>query len=1022
MRLDDLLRVMREEFAQAADDIDSRLLAWCSEGAAGAPHCAGAIAQELDRIAQTARIISLQGLGDALEQVRDHTQALACFDEDNMGVGLSWLMGWRAPFEASFAAPGQADSAQAVLAFLAQSPLYAGASPQDLATDPQLQNLRLLLVAPAQMPQAAIEEGLALPDATDDDVSLDVPADIDRDLFDTFLADAPGQVARLAQAVALLVRGQLPPAQVQEAQRVAHTFKGSGNIIGVRGVGRLAHRIEDLIEFAAELAVQHPGPLPAPLAHDLEQATATLDQMLFALRGEEAPPTDARQRLQALLDWVNAIRADTWQALAQARSAAVVTIAAMPAVHMPTVEAVAVETAVPAVLAAPTVAPTAAPAVVPTPPRRAATPAPAPAAAAEAQVQLRVDVSQLDRLVRRAGQDLVRGGRLAEHLHAIDERLTALDNTHRALHKRLAELQVALERQGVSLNEKSVTAAAQGGGFDPLEMDRYNHLHALSRFVAEGVADSAEVASAARLETTLAVAAAREHGVSLKDQHHGLIATRMVPFQRAVARLRRTVTQTAGLLGRQVRLDVTGDHVQLDSDVLERLTEPLLHLLRNAVDHGIEPPHERLAAGKAAEGCIRLLIKRDGHTVQVQCHDDGRGINLQAVRSKAEQLGLLSAADAASGVLDAAAVARLILLPGFSTRSEVTETSGRGVGLDVVAERVRAMKGHVDIQTANLLTLGTSSGATHEAGTTITLRVPATTGTVHALVVEAGGSLFALATDSVVAAVAPGDGSLGQGVDAGHFTHNNQRYAHARLAQWVGLNIGLNMGLDSQQDEAMHTADDDLRPTVLVRGAGRTVALAVDRVVDTRELVLQDTGLLLRRARGVAGGAFRSNGQVLFVLDPDALDAASSRPVAAHAAARLRQVAQAKRQRVLVVDDAISVRKALVQLLQDAGFEAVGARDGFDALGCVDSSQNNAQKQGFDLVVTDLEMPNLNGLDFTRLLRQNPAYGKVPVVMITSRSTQKHREAAELAGVSLYLTKPYTDEALLAQVRGLLAA
>jgi chemosensory pili system protein ChpA (sensor histidine kinase/response regulator) len=343
-----------------------------------------------------------------------------------------------------------------------------------------------------------------------------------------------------------------------------------------------------------------------------------------------------------------------------------------------------------------------------------------------------------------------------------------------------------------------------------------------------------------------------------------------------------------------------------------------------------------------------------------------------------------------------------------------------------VAERVRAMKGHVDIQTANLSNLGISSGATIEAGTTITLRVPATTGTVHALVVEAGGSLFALATDSVVAAVAPGDGSLGQGVDAGHFMHNNQRYAHARLAQWVGLGSGLGFGLGSEQEAPTQTADDDLRPTVLVRGAGRTVALAVDRVVDTRELVLQDTGLLLRRARGVAGGAFRSNGQVLFVLDPDALDAATSRPEFAHlsanAAARLRQVAQAKRQRVLVVDDAISVRKALVQLLQDAGFEAVGARDGFDALGCVDSAQNSAQKQGFNLVVTDLEMPNLNGLDFTRLLRQNPAYGQVPVVMITSRSTQKHREAAELAGVSLYLTKPYTDEALLAQVRGLLAA
>jgi chemotaxis protein histidine kinase CheA/ActR/RegA family two-component response regulator len=1001
MRLDDLLRVMREEFAQAADDIDTRVLTWCGEGAASAEATATAVAQELDRIAQTARIISLEGLGVALEQLRDNTLAIAMLPEADMGVGLTWLINWRAPFDACFAQPGEGAVAEDLLAYLAQGPLATPSAtpsptPSDTPNDSDLTaQLRQLLVAPAVLPADALEDNLSLPPATQDDVALDVPTDVDRDLYDTFLADAPSQVARLADAVALLVRGQLPLPRIQEAQRVAHTFKGSGNIVGVRGVGRLAHRIEDLIEFAAQLG----GPLPQAMAHDLEQAVATLDQMLFALRGEEAEPTDSLQRLQALLDWVNAIREERWMGLAAERSAEA-EAHSDAFVDSTNLDISLTDDDVIVAVAAPVAPPVSPPVSLPPPtvlvlPTRSAPAAPSgpsetPAAAAppEAQVQQRVDVSQLDRLVRRAGQDLVRGGRLSEHLKSLDERLRALDQTQRALQQRLAELQVAIDRQGVTLTEK---AQADGGGFDPLEMDRYNQLHTLSRFVAELVADENEITGAARAEATLAAASVREHGQSLKEQHRELIHTRMVPFQRAVARLRRTVTQTAGLLSRKVRLAVEGDAVQLDSDVLDRLTEPLLHLLRNAVDHGIESPAERQRAGKNTEGTITLQVKRDGHSVQVLCSDDGQGINLQAVHHKARELGLI-AADAATADTSPEALARLILLPGFSTRSQVTETSGRGVGMDVVAERVRSMKGHVDISTQAGL------------GTAISLRVPATTGAVHALLVEAGGALFALATDSVVSAIAAGDGTFAPGdgsVNGGQYHHGVSHYHHAHLAHWVGL----------PDTEA---ADNTKRPVVLVRGAGRTVAISVDRVVDTRELVLQDTGALLRRARGVAGGAFRTDGQVLFVLDTEHLDSHAGRNVSAAAAAQLRQRAQVKRQRVLVVDDAISVRKALQQLLQDAGFDTAGARDGFDAL-------QRLEKGSADIVITDLEMPNLNGLDLTRLLREQAAHATTPIVMITSRSTQKHREAAEAAGVNLYLTKPYTDADLLAQVRSLLA-
>lgn len=924
MRLDDLLQVMRDEFALAATDIDDAVMAWLGEGPAGADMQASAMATLMDRLATTSRLISLEGLAVALEQLRDTTLALAMLDEDGMGQGLGWLGGWRTPFEAAFAAPGGAEAADALLAYLGQGPL---APP--IGT---LAELRLLLVvAPVLPSDAALDAPLAL--ASDEDVSLAVPEGTDHDLFESFLADAPAQLARLSDAVRQLVREGLGAAQIAEAQRVAHTFKGSGNIIGITGVGRLAHRIEDLIEFAASQG----GRLPSAMGKDLEQATATLDQMVYALRGEECAPTQARAHLQRLLDWVQKIGDGTWSdGLAQAD--------ASPPAALPDEPVTAAEMAT----------------------------------ADSAETQLRVSVTRLDRLLRRAGQGVVQGGLMGEQVRRLQERLHAMQAVHTALQGRLAELHMALERQGVTLQEKSAEA---GANFDPLELDRYNHVQTLSRFVAELVSDQADSAQAAQQEAQRAALTLREHQLALKEQHRELLGARLVPFRHIVSRLRRTVSQTAASLQRTVRLEVLGDNAQLDSDVLERLTEPLLHLLRNAVDHGIEPAEERALYGKPEEGVIELSVKRDGQTVQVHCRDDGRGIDLAAVHARALELGLLSAEEEPSEQ----AVARLILLPGFSTRAQVTEVSGRGVGLDVVAERVRAMKGHVDISSQTL------------QGTTISLRLPATTGALHALVVDAGGERVALPTEAVVMALAAGQGShIGQ-----RFHHGARDYRVANLAHWLGL------------PDASTCGNDDERPMVIVRGASEEVALRVDQVVDARELILQDVGGLLRRSRGVAGGALRSDGRVLFVLDLERLDAGAAQALPQAAAAALRQRAQARRQRVMVVDDAISVRKAVSQLMGDAGYEVFTARDGFDAL-------QQLQSTAVDVVLTDLEMPQLNGLDLTRQLRQATATQALPIVMITSRSTDKHRQAAQEAGVSHYLTKPYADADLLGLVRKLM--
>ena len=951
MQIDDLMQVMRGEFASAAADVDEALMGWLGDEPAQAAVHAEPIVALLDRLAQTSRMICLDGLATVLEQLRDSAGLLAMVDEDTMGQGLGWLLGWRSALEPCFERPGDADAARQLVE-------YMQAGPMALPPDACEELAALLLLAPA-LPAGGEDAAALLPPATEDDVSLEVPADVDHGLLETLLNEAPDQLALLGDSVRALVRGKLSVEQLVEAQRVAHTFKGSGNIIGIRGVARMAHRIEDLLD----VALTHGGSLPVAVGQAVDQAVATLDQMVFALRGEEAAPLDARAHMQALLDWINALRDGSWeertnadpvaQAIAPMGMAVGDTAAAVPrqAVQAPTREA--------------------------------------DGAAGEAQ--LRVGVSHLERLVRRAGQTLVQGGRMNEQVRVLEDRLAAIETNNQLLRARLRELETALERQGVSLQER---VQEVGGAFDPLEMDRYNELHALSRFVTELVADELELTRAARNDAREAQGMLREHGLALKEQHRELLGARLVPFRHIVARLRRNVSQTAAATGKRARLEVTGELVQLDADVLDRLTEPLLHLLRNAVDHGIEPPEERTLYGKPEEGVVHLTCSRDGQTVRIDCQDDGRGLDLGAIHAKAIGLGLVDAAVEP----DPQMLMRTILLPGFSTREHVTEVSGRGVGMDVVAERVRAMKGHVDIHSAPL------------DGTLFTLKVPATTGAVHALVVRVAGEEVALPTEAVLMALAADQGER----VAGRLRHMAHDVPCADLASWLGLARPADAQSVALADghAVAHAA---ARPVVLITVRGEVMALEVDAVLDARDLILQDVGPLLRRLPGVGGGALRPDGQVLFVLDVERIGLARGAQIERDVAMQLRRRSQVQRKRALVVDDSLSVRKALGQLLGDAGYEVDVARDGFEALDAIGAAAH-------DIVLTDLEMPNLNGLDLTRRLRQDAATRSVPVILITSRSSDKHREAAAEAGVSHYLTKPYTDADLLGRVRALVEA
>ena len=964
MRLNDFLDVLRAEFGQAADDIDAALMAWMDSDPAEAGASADSLAGTLGRLATVARMVGLEGQALALEQLAATAQLTVFGDTAGLADTLGWLMGWRLALGPAFDQPGDAQAAGGVLDYFRQAP-------EPLA-EPLLAELGELLCRPPAVPQEdESARAASFPEPEVADVSLRVPADADPALVEAFLDQAPDQLRVLGDAVGALAEGGCPTDRLAEAQRVAHTFKGSGNIIGIRGIGRLAHRLEDVLDFAQSRG----GVLPPALAQDLLEAAGSLEQMIYALRGEEPEPPQALSHLRRLTDWARSIDNGTWELagasftdLPRAQDGAVPAGAAPDAAvsHDAGLVADLSGTVLPPVVAGAEPVETVAPAGPPGTATPGADPVP----------QQRVDAARLDSLTRRAGQQLVQNGRLADRLQRLDQRLSALLLAQQGLDTRLAELQAQIDRQGVNLHSR---AQAAGQSFDALEMDRYNELHSLARLAAEMAADTLDLSRAARGDTREMANLLIEQEQGLKLQHAQLQDTRLVPFRQIAPRLQRNVTQTAAATGKRVRLDIEGEATMMDASVLEQLTEPLLHLLRNAVDHGIETAEVRERIGKPPQGTVTLQVQRIGHQLRVECRDDGRGLDLLAIHDKAIGLGLMDG----SRIPDPQEVARLILLPGFSTRETVGDISGRGLGMDVVAQRVRAMKGRLDIHSEPF------------EGTRFTLELAGTTGIAHVLVVRAGGAVFALPSTAVVVAWP----AVAVRREGERIVTDHGRWPARSLARAVGR-------IDGDAPPAG-------RPVVVVRSGRQELAFEVDAVIETRELVLQDVGRLLRETRGVAGGAIRANGQVVVLLEPDALDDPQA-PIDPSAARALRERAHSRPRRALVVDDSHTVRRLLMQLLSDAGWEVRGARDGFDALA-------QLAQQPVDIVLTDLEMPQLNGLELTRHLKARPQGAQTPVLMITSRDTEKHRRSAAQAGVDHYLTKPYTDDDLLATVRALTA-
>jgi chemosensory pili system protein ChpA (sensor histidine kinase/response regulator) len=914
MRGQDLLTALADELLGLAPELTAAYDSGSSGDPAAVEHASHSYITSVTRLSEAAGYMGLGGVQRIAACVLSNLEHLNADDQDARVLVRPFFTDWAQLLEAHLRDATAPAPVESLIAHFG-----GGWVPLPL-DDAALTELRAELFAASGIGAALDETEQAAPEALEAaDLTLDVSPDVDGALVDAFLHDSPPQAAEVTQSLQGWIANPAHAELLRNAKRAAHTLKGSANILGIRGVAKLAHRLEDILEICETES----APPSSRRAQALMSAADCLEQMVATVAGEDTAPENAL----AVIDLLDAARSND---------------------------------------ASDTPAPAARIAEPATPPSRA-----------ESKPTTRVATELLENLVRMVGEITIKIGELEQELKSASSHSRELIDRDRAIQKRLFELENSVDIRGVQARHKLNVVHAPSD-FDSLEMDQYNEVQSITRALIEEATDARELGVGLKDELAGLAGILHQQQRLMRELSHLTSQTRMAPVETIVPRLQRNVRQTAAATHKQARLVVVGQDILVDADVLNQLIDPLLHILRNAVDHGLESPDERAAVGKAPGGTIKLTVARRGQVVTVQVADDGRGLNLAGIRAKAVERGLLDAEATPSD----AEIARLTLLPGFSTRDEVTEISGRGVGLDVVATRLRALSGSIDIR----------SEAGH--GLSIELRFQASLVATHALFVRDGGQVFGIASHAVRRAVPAVAVELTREQGVVYVRVDDDKYPAHELSALTGMRAA---------------STPERRNLVLVDSEAGPIGVLVDAVLDASELVTRPTGRYLKRIPGVSGIGLTGNGSVIPLLDIAELTR-TPRDHALRAAAEARSAAtEARRSRVLVVDDSMSVRRSVATLLEDQGYDVTQARDGLEAVKAMEAARP-------DVLLTDLEMPNMNGLELSAHIRSRAELAHLPVIMITSRSMDKHRRQAVASGVDVYLTKPYTDQELLQHV------
>lgn len=923
-------------------------------------------AEALDNFANAAELIGLTGLASAWRCLRDNFIALSQVgvnpNDEQVLLVDSWVIYFLDFLEHLSSGEITAKDVSSVIEFLAQP-----AWPQPLSETLQTQLAESLLTAEVT---ANDDESNRLPSlATVEMLSLALSDDLNPDLFEGLMIELPAQVVQFTDQLNLFSRS-CNTAALASAQRIAHTLKGAANVVGITGLANFMHFSEDLLEEIAK----HDEPLTPAIKNLLLDMSDTLASMLDCLTSANFSAIGGLELgvMQQVLDAFHAIRSQGFSGFVSESDGTSISypdVNISAALNDPECVASSADE-----LNAEHVQPT-------------------PIIQESLAAHLRIKEETAQDLLRLAGESAISTNRLQTQVTDVKQQVQHISSLHNKLTQLTEEFGHLIEVRELfnSRSKNSGDDDLDPLELDPLELDRYNELHSFFHQLQEFAIDTRDAIHQTQGQLRALEDLTFEQQVTNRSSQNHLLEMRMIPAQHFEARFLRCIRQACRLTGKQARFQLRGGDTMIDSRILHELVDPLMHLLRNAVDHGIESAAEREHLGKPIEGVVELQFTAQGQSIVIRVVDDGAGLQRERIAQKARELAITPPTDANADVTDLW-LKQIIFAAGFSTRDHVSQTSGRGIGLDMVADRVNELKGRITVDSSPHM------------GCEFSIRLPMPMITEQGLLIASGKHSLAISSRGVEQLLFLEEAALTNNGEQLRYRFNQQELDVFHIAQLAQL------------PEVLAINAIDAHALLVVETLpGQRVGVLVDRVLASREMVVKPLTAFTPQITGVIGATVLGDGAVAPVLDVqqlvlerlqsgiNALDWMAD-------ALRISQQVMATKPMALIVDDSLSTRRSLAQFVGDMGMEVRTAKDGFEAIEIL-------QEQTPHIMLVDMEMPRMNGLELTAHVRANESTKHIPVIMITSRNTEKHRNLATAAGVDTYLNKPFSEEELLHHIQ-----
>ena len=925
----EVLALFLEEAEDLIEGIDQSILEW-SENTADIAHLEN-ILRLLHTMKGGARLTGLNSLGEFTHN----------FETDLMRLQAS-----PTPLDDHFFASVNERQDEITHRIGVYSRYAEGAAPEKEMS--AMQQAKSLAVDPAQT-DSSVSGNFIEPASVDSDIAIGAKAtagrlpedDVDLDILPIFIEEAEELLESIDQSILDWSGKRTDHTYLSNLLRHLHTLKGGARLAGLNRLGEYAHNLETFLNGLQQNPVEPSSDFFASLNRHQDEITRRV--AIYKKISDGSAGADEVSSLSNSADFSDSlVQGDTTDfAQIQDRSAT---------------------------------------SRSPAPDEESADRVPAPS-----QEIVRVSAELLDELVSLAGETSITRGRIEQQITDFGESLEEMEETIVRIREQVRRLEIEAESRETVFRSQSDDADA---GFDELELDRYTMLQEISRSLSEGSSDMMDLKDTLLDKSRDAETLLHQQARLGSELQEGLTRTRMVSFARLIPRLRRIVRQISVEVGKSVKFEAFNVEGELDRSVLERIIAPLEHMLRNAVDHGIEPQSDRIAANKSETGRISLRLSREGGHVVLTVSDDGRGIDVDAVKKKALERGLINSVEQ---VTDQEAM-QFIVGAGFSTAQKLTQISGRGVGMDVVNSEIKQLGGSLYIDS----TIG--------VGTEFSIRIPFTVSINRALMVVIQEETYAVPLNTIegIVRVSPYELETYYQPDAPMFEYAGQPYK-----------LIYTGNLLSKSEKPSFEGQTSPLPVMLARSGDLSVALQVDKVIGSREVVVKALGRQFDRVGGISGATVLGDGSVVVILDVLALvqsvDAqaevfVSDEPLADDTGVKT----------VMIVDDSVTVRKVTSRLMERQGWKVVTAKDGLDAV-------EQLQDIYPDIVLLDIEMPKMDGFEVLRTARRDARLKNLPIIMITSRTGEKHKQQAFALGVNAYLGKPFQEAGLMSTIEEVLA-